>query len=129
MRTMRRPVECVTPGDGQWFVGYYDKHPWSADGARLLVHRASFLDRTPNKNDFVEVGYIDLTEPGYPFTRIGQSSLWNWQQGAMFAWLPGVENTTVYNIRKGDPGTEGLSVLQPGAGVVHDLNVPGNLGV
>jgi len=121
MRSKRCPVECVTPGDGQWFVGYYDKRPWSADGSRLLVHRADFLDRAPTESDVVELGYVDLTRPERPLTRIAQSTLWNWQQGAMLAWLPGADNTVVYNVRMGDPGTEDLNVWQLGGGVVHDL--------
>ena len=121
MRSRRCPVECVTPGDGQWFVGYYDKRPWSADGRRLLVHRASFLDRAPSERDTVELGCIDLTRPDHPFTCIAHSSLWNWQQGAMLAWLPNAVNTAVYNVRMGDPATEDLGVWQIGAGVVHDL--------
>jgi len=121
MRSKRCPVECVTPADGQWFVGYYDKHPWSADGSRLLVHRASILDRAPGERDIVELGSIDLTDPEHPFTRIAQSTLWNWQQGAMLSWLPGAENTVVYNVRMGDPGSDELGVWQLGGGVVHDL--------
>ena len=121
MRSRRCPVECVTPGDGQWFVGYYDKRPWSADGSRLLVHRASILDRAPNEHDTVGLGWVDLTRPERPFTPIAESTLWNWQQGAMLAWLPGADNTAVYNARMGDPGTEDLNVWQIGAGIVHDL--------
>lgn len=121
MRSRRCPVECVTPAEGQWFVGYYDKRPWSADGNRLLVHRAQILDRVPTESDLVEIGVIDLSDPGYLFTPIAQSTLWNWQQGAMLHWLPGAANTVIYNCRMGDPGTDDLNVWQLGGGVVHDL--------
>jgi len=122
MRERLCPIRCVTPGDGQWFVGYYDKNPWSPGGERLLVHRAGFLDRTPEEDDLVDLGYIDLTSPELAFTTIAQSTLWNWQQGAMLQWLPGASNTAVYNVRMGDPETEGLDVWQLGAGVIHDLD-------
>ncbi len=123
MRKERCLVECVTEGDGQWFVGYYDKRPWNGDASRLLVHRASILDRSPNETDIVDLGFVDLTDPARPFTRIAQSTLWNWQQGAMLQWLPGATNTAVYNVRMGDPDTEDLDVWQIGGGVVHDLAI------
>ncbi|MCB9846858.1 MAG: hypothetical protein H6814_00445 [Phycisphaeraceae bacterium] len=122
MRRISCPVECVTPGDGQWFVGYYDKRPWSADGHRLLVHRAPIIDRVPGERDLVEVGSIDLRDPARPFTMLAKSSLWNWQQGTMLSWLPGADDTVVYNARLGDPGLDDLSVWQIGAGIVHNLN-------
>lgn len=115
------PIECVTPAEGQWFVGYYDKQPWSPDGARLLVHRARIRDRAPTERDIVDLGAVDLRSPERPFTTFARSTLWNWQQGAMLQWLPGAGDTVLYNVRTGDEGARGLAVWQFGAAIVHNL--------
>lgn len=83
-----RPIRKVSPDDGwhYWF-GYYDKCPWSPDGTRLLAHRARFCDRFPTPEDAAEVGCIEGWEGDAPrFERIGETSAWNWQQGAMARW-------------------------------------------
>ncbi|VAX42287.1 hypothetical protein MNBD_PLANCTO03-144, partial [hydrothermal vent metagenome] len=85
------PIRKVSPDDGwhYWF-GYYDKCPWSPDGTKLLAHRAPFCDHFPAPNDFAEVGFLEGWETDAPrFTKIGQTTAWNWQQGAMLRWCKG----------------------------------------
>jgi len=119
---VRAPIECVTPADdGQYFVGYYDKNPWSAGGKRLLAHRAQILDREPTPSDIVDLGAIDLEDPAKPFHVFARSSLWNWQQGTMLRWMPGSSKQVIYNVRQGDPDTESLDIGPLGAAVIHDL--------
>jgi len=82
------PVRKVSPDDGwhYWF-GYYDKCPWSPDGTKLLAHRARFCDRFPRPDDVAEVGFIDAWNSDRPkFVKLGQTTAWNWQQGAMLRW-------------------------------------------
>lgn len=81
-----RPIRKVSPDDGwhYWF-GYYDKCPWSADGTKLLAHRARFCDRFPSPDEPAEVGWIDTERAS--FEAIGLSHAWNWQQGAQLQWL------------------------------------------
>ncbi len=78
--------ERVTPDDGaHYFVGYYDKQPWSDDGSKLLAHRTSFCDRFPSANDPCELGYIDLeTKVFHP---VATTRAWNYQQGAHLQWI------------------------------------------
>lgn len=82
------PIRKVSPDDGwhYWF-GYYDKCPWSPDSTKLLAHRARFCDRFPTPDDVAEVGWIEGWESDTPeFTKIGETTAWNWQQGAMLRW-------------------------------------------
>lgn len=82
------PIRKVSPDDGwhYWF-GYYDKCPWSPDGTRLLAHRARFCDRFPSPDEAAEVGWIEGWDGDWArFERIGETTLWNWQQGAMLRW-------------------------------------------
>lgn len=84
------PIRRASPNDGwhYWF-GYYDKCPWSPDGFRLLAHRARFCDRFPERHDAAEVGWIERWDTDEPkFVKIGETTAWNWQQGAMLRWSP-----------------------------------------
>ena len=86
-------IRCLTPNDRDahgkplhYWVGYYDKQPWSRDHTRLLCHRAPFADRFPRAGEPCEVGFVDTTSGA--FTTVASSRAWNWQQGAMAQWLP-----------------------------------------
>ncbi len=102
------PIRALSPaGDGwQYWVGYYDLQPWSADGAKLLCHRARFADRFPGVGETCEVGYLDLTREvaaggGHPFVRVAETRAWNWQQGAMLRWWDeSGEETLLFNDRE-----------------------------
>ncbi len=113
------PIRKATPDDGwhYWF-GYYDKCPWSPDGTRLLTHRARFCDRFPSPGDAAEVGWIEGWNTESPqFTRIGETTTWNWQQGAMLRWCDSeprfntAENEPVYTVH---PGTHTALTLDFG---------------
>ena len=75
------PVRRVSPNDGHYFFGYYDKSPWSPDGSRLLMHR-----QTKNRDPHVEIAL--LSEPDSTWRPLGESHAWNYQQGSMTQWLP-----------------------------------------
>lgn len=92
----------VTAGPKHHFFGYYDKSPWNASGRLLLAHEADFNDRPPRDGDQATVGVIDLAD-GCRFRAFGETSAWNWQQGAMLQWHPDdPENRVVYNERRGE---------------------------
>lgn len=77
------PITKASPDDGgQYWIGYYDKQPWSADGSRMLSHRAEFLDHYPTASETCEIGTIkDGT-----FHAAATTRAWNWQQGAHLRW-------------------------------------------
>lgn len=89
------PITQISPTDqAHYWVGYYDKQPWSADASKLLTHRADFLDHFPNADETCQIGFIESGT----FHQAATTKSWNWQQGAHLRWstLPGQE-TLLFN--------------------------------
>lgn len=87
-------VEKITPNDEyHYFFGYYDLYPYDRSGKFHLAHRVKFADRLPNEDDVCEVGVIDLDDKR--FIRLGETTAWNFQQGAFLNWFS--DNTIIYN--------------------------------
>ena len=78
----------------EWF-GYYNYDVLSSDGKKMLCNRARFDGRAITDEDNIELGYFDI-ESG-EWHHIAETDSFNWQQGAMLQWLPGREDTVVYN--------------------------------
>lgn len=76
----------VSPDDGHYFFGYYDKCPWDPTGRHLLAHKLDFFDRQPRPHEEAAIGVIDLTSG--LFHELDRTAGWSWQQGAMLQWLP-----------------------------------------
>jgi len=73
-------------GRENFFFGFHDKCPWSADNQRLLAHHFNLPLRMPQPNDFIEVGYF--SGKNYKdFTVLGKTCAWNWHQGSQLQWL------------------------------------------
>lgn len=92
-------VKIITPNDGyHYFFAYYDMRA-TGDGINQchLCHRVKFMDRQPEADDICEIGYLD----GGRFFKIGESTAWNFQQGAMLQYHPTKENTVYYNVCEG----------------------------
>jgi hypothetical protein len=62
---------------------------------------AGFENRTPQPDDVITVGMIDLAD-GDKWTPFGESRAWCWQQGCMLQWLPGSKTEVIWNDREGD---------------------------
>lgn len=88
-------INRITSDDGNYFFGYYDISPESPDGSKVLVNKAPFIDRMPNENDELEIGYIDTIK--YEFHVIGKTTAWNFQEGCRLQWLD--DNRIIYNAR------------------------------
>jgi hypothetical protein len=95
------PIRRVTNGLGFYWRGYYDKLLFDPTNRFLLANRSDFENRTPQADDKITVGMIDL-EDGDRWIDLGESSAWNWQQGCMLQWVPGSKSTVVWNDRQGD---------------------------
>ncbi len=54
----------------------------------LLGLRVHCQNRDVRPSDHGEIGLIDLQD-GYKWTQIGETTAWNWQQGARLQWRPG----------------------------------------
>ena len=87
----------VTPLDGDYFFGYYDKCPWDSKNEYLLALRATIRRRMPRPNDTCDICLV-ATEGDSDPIRIGSTSAWCWQQGAMLQWLPSIgDDILAYN--------------------------------
>ena len=89
-------AEVISPADGRYFFGYYDLQPFDRAGRWHLCHKVPFEDHIPGENDACEVGRIDLVTKEYQ--KLGQTTAWNFQQGAMLQWYQDDEHI-IYNIR------------------------------
>lgn len=85
------PVTRMTPDDGHYFFGYFDKCPWDSQGKRLLAHRVDFVARQPL---FGETAGLGIVEDG-KFNKFAETRAWNWQQGSMMQWFS--DHEIIYN--------------------------------
>lgn len=78
------------------FFGYYDNPAFSGDDRRHLVHRVPFCDRMQRAGDSAELGFIELDSGRY--TRLAETTAWNFQQGSMLQWNPAApDDEVIYN--------------------------------
>ena len=88
-----------TPSTGHYFFGYYDKSPFDFANQKLLSQKVGFMDRMPDKEDILEVGYFDW-QNGNKFIKLIETKAWNWQQGCMLQWIgPDFKSRIIYNDR------------------------------
>ncbi len=62
---------------GFWF---YDEHQFDVSGRYALGMKVYFQGRDVEPSDRGDIGYVDLRD-GFKWTRIGQTTAWNWQPG------------------------------------------------
>ena len=75
--TKDRPVYT-----GFWF---YDGLQFDESGRYALAMKVYFQERDVTTSDRGEIGYIDLADNN-KWTKIGQTTAWNWQQGCRLTW-------------------------------------------
>ena len=66
----------------------------------VLGMRVHCQNRDVRPTDRAEIGVIDLRN-GYKWTQIGETTAWNWQQGARLQWRPGSDEI-LWNDRSDD---------------------------
>ncbi len=79
---------------------FYQCLQFDATGRYLLGMRVYFQNRLVQSTDHADIGVIDLRD-GYKWTKIGETTAWNWQQGARLQWRPGSDDI-VWNNRSDD---------------------------
>ncbi|MCC5905298.1 MAG: hypothetical protein JJU13_03780 [Balneolaceae bacterium] len=94
-------LRAITSPPGYHWFGYYDKWQMDPTGQFVLGMQVDFEHRTPEADDVIKIGVIDL-ENDDKWTEIGESRAWNWQQGCMLQWVPGSETDVLWNDREGD---------------------------
>ena len=70
---------------GFWF---FDGQQFDESGRYALAMRVHFQNRDVTPNDRGEIGTIDM-QKGYQWTKIGETTAWNWQQGCRLTWRGG----------------------------------------
>ena len=95
------PIRALTSGPKYHWFGYYDKLEFDPSSRFVLGMEASFQGRTPEPEDEIRLGMIDL-ESRDKWTDLGHSHAWCWQQGCMLQWLPGSKTEIIYNDRDQD---------------------------
>ena len=94
-------VRPITTSPGYHWFGYYDKLQFDITNRYVLAMKVEFEHRSPNKDDWIDIGLIDL-ENNDKWTKIGQTTAWCWQQGCMLQWRPSQENQIIWNGRQKD---------------------------
>jgi hypothetical protein len=95
------PTRFITKGPKHHWFGYYDKLEFDPTGRYVLSNEVDFEGRSPNENDVIKVGMIDL-EDGDKWIGLGESRAWGWQQGCMLQFLPNSDTDVIWNDRQGD---------------------------
>lgn len=83
--------------DSEWF-GYYNYDVLSRDQTKMLCNRVQFDGRSIHDDDTIDLGWYDINTGVWNY--IGTTDSFNWQQGAMLQWLPGIgnDNQVIYNL-------------------------------
>jgi hypothetical protein len=95
------PTRFITHGPKHHWFGYYDKLEFDPSGRYVLSNEVDFEGRSPNENDVIKVGMVDL-ENNDEWIELGESNAWGWQQGCMLQFIPGSETDVIWNDREGD---------------------------
>jgi len=82
---------------GFWF---FDGLQFDESGRYALGLKVHFKERDVRPADHGEIGYFDLRE-GNRWTKIGETTAWNWQQGCRLTWR-GSSNEILWNDRADD---------------------------
>jgi hypothetical protein len=79
---------------------FYQCQQFDPTDRYILGMRIHCQNRDVRPTDRAEIGFVDL-QSGYKWTRIGETTAWNWQQGARLQWRPGSDEI-LWNDRSDD---------------------------
>jgi hypothetical protein len=95
------PAKNLTKEPGYHWFGYYDKLQVDHSGRYVLGMQVPFEMRSPEADDEITIGMIDLNDKDR-WIELGKSRSWGWQQGCMLQWVPGSSDEIIWNDRDGD---------------------------
>jgi len=85
----------ITPGEGHFAFGYYDRNPFSHDNRYHLAIKFDQQKRIPKPGEKATVGIIRLETK--KFIPIAETEAWCHQQGSMTQWLPQKPEQFIFN--------------------------------
>ncbi len=85
----------LTPAEGIYTFGYYDRHPWSTDNRWHLALKIPHQERLPTPEERAQIGIVETGTQ--TFTPLTETRTWCHQQGAMTLWLPRQSRQFLYN--------------------------------
>lgn len=103
---MNHSIFARAPGPQSCFFGFHDLCPWSPDNTHVLLLRVDpEIRHMPRPNDKAEV--ILWNPENNTVEVVGETTTWNFQQGARAMWLPGEGRRLLFNRKVDDrPGSE-----------------------
>ena len=79
------------------FANYFGINAWSPDNRYVAVLETDVNGRLVNEDEAADICLVDLQD-GNRIFKIAQTYCWNFQEAAMFHWLP--DGTCLYNDRR-----------------------------
>ena len=88
---------ALTKGPHDHFLAnYFAINAWSSDLRYVAVLETDLNGRLPEAEERCTLGLVD-TRDGNTFIPVTTTACWNFQEAAMFHWLPGEKDTFVFN--------------------------------
>ena len=78
------------------FANYFGINAWSPDGRYVCVLETDFTGRLVEETDTATVALVDLKDEN-KLIPIGKTVCWNFQEAAMFHWLPWEDGLCAFN--------------------------------
>ncbi len=114
--------EKISPSDGHYFFGYYDRNPWNADESLHLALKAPQAERLPLPGESAEVGVIEAATGS--FHRLATTRAWCHQQGSMTLWLTHRPDCFIFNDWDVEEKRMVARVCSVGGGIVDSYSRP-----
>lgn len=111
-------VKIISPVEEQCFFGYYDLNAYDSTGTKHLCHRVNFIDRIPGERDVAELGLVSEGR----FEKIGETTAWNFQQGALLQFQKDSDEIVFYNERVQDAGYKAAGAFDGKASYVTTVH-------
>ena len=94
-----------------YFYGFHDCSPFSADESKLLAYHTTIPVRMPLEGEALLVGYFDLSSDGSmkDYHVIGESLAWNYHKGCRLQWVD--DSNVIFNSSDGKTLTSTICSL------------------
>ncbi|MBO5688836.1 MAG: hypothetical protein J6S73_02815 [Lentisphaeria bacterium] len=111
----------LTPDDGHYFFGYYDRNPWNPEKTLHLAMKVPQITRLPERGETAEIGLVDKSGN---YTPVTTTRTWCHQQGCMELFLPHRPGCFCYNDYDESSGKIIARIYEIGKGVVGSYPLP-----